>query len=33
MQIQVWLKLDKNIRCFTWRPKYVLYCWQQHKCN
>jgi len=24
MQIQVWLKLDKNIGCFTWRPKDVL---------
>jgi len=33
MQIQVWLKLGKNIRCFIWRPKYVLYCWQQHKCS
>jgi len=29
---QVWLKLDKNIRCFTWRPKNVLCCWQ-HKCS
>jgi len=26
----MWLKSDKNIRHFIWRPKCVSYCWQQH---
>jgi len=24
-QIQIWLKMDKNMGHFTWRPKYVYF--------
>jgi hypothetical protein len=31
-ELQVWLKLDKNVEHCTWPPKYISCCWNQMVC-
>jgi hypothetical protein len=29
-EVPIFVKIRRNIGHFTWRPKYILYCWKSH---